>query len=162
VQVRAIERPSGSVTSADASGLIEAIAGLERVQTERAQELNQQVARLHEELARAEGGSRSESSQRALAELRTELDRLNTTHSAESQAQLEKLRSELALVEEARGGRLLPSGEAQHLRFAGSVGNTEVEVRGLSSVEVSYDNSTGELLIRTLDSTIRVKAPPRR
>jgi hypothetical protein len=73
---------------------------------------------------------------------------------------MERLRAELALMEQARAGHLTPAPEEdQHLRFAGSVGNTEVEVRGLSSVVVSYDNSTGELLIRTIDSTIRVKAP---
>jgi hypothetical protein len=42
------------------------------------------------------------------------------------------------------------------------VGNTNVEVRGLSTVDVSYDNTTGELLIRTTDATIRVKAPVER
>jgi len=46
---------------------------------------------------------------------------------------------------------------AQHLRFAGSVGGAEVEVRGLSSVEVTHDEETGELLIRTADATIRIK-----
>jgi hypothetical protein len=161
VEVRAIERPTGEISEVSAQGLAEAVAGLERVQAERAEELEAQAARLQATLSRAEGAS-SGNQERALVELRAEMDRLKTTHTLESQAQLEKLRSELALVEQARVGRQVPSDEEQHLRFTGSVGNTEVEVRGLSSVEVSYDNSTGELLIRTLDSTIRVKAPPRR
>jgi membrane-associated protease RseP (regulator of RpoE activity) len=160
VEVRAIERPSGEISEVSSEGLAQALAGLVRFQAERAQELEMQAARLQATLSRAAGGSGDQ--ERALVELRAEMDRLKTTHSAESQAQLEKLHGELALVEQARAGRLVPSEEEQHLRFAGSVGNTEVEVRGLSSVEVSYDNSTGELLIRTLDSTIRVKAPPRR
>jgi hypothetical protein len=161
VEVRAIERPTGEISEVSPEALAQAVAGLERVQAERAQELETQAARLQETLSRAEGAS-SGTHSRALVELRAEMDRLSTTHTLESQAQMEKLRSELALVEQARVGRQIPSDEDQHLRFAGSVGNTEVEVRGLSSVDVSYDNSTGELLIRTLDSTIRVKAPPRR
>jgi hypothetical protein len=163
VRVRAIERPGGTMTMAAGEGLSEAVANLERIQTERAQTLNEQAARLEETVARASGEARAGSSQRDLAELRAELDRLSTTHSVESQAQMNRLRQELALVEQTRAGQLTPSPDEQHLRFAGSVGNTEVEVRGLSSVEVSYDNSTGELLIRTMDSIIRVKAPvPRR
>lgn len=161
VEVRAIERPSGSLEEISVGGLNDAVAGLERVQAERAHELDAQAARLQATLSRAEGRSLGGQEQ-ALVELRAEMDRLSTTHTLESQAQLEKLRGELALVENARMGGLGASDEEQHLRFAGSVGNTEVEVRGLSSVEVSYDNSTGELLIRTIDSTIRVKAPPRR
>jgi hypothetical protein len=158
VQVRAIDRPRGHLTTASGEGVADALESLERIQAERAHELDAQAARLHEQVARASGAGRSDANQQALVELRAELERLNTTHSVESQAQMERLRSELALVERARGD-LSTSAEDQHLRFAGSVGNTEVEVRGLSSVEVSYDNSTGELLIRTLDSTIRVKAP---
>lgn len=46
----------------------------------------------------------------------------------------------------------------QHLRFAGTVGQAEVEVRGLSSVEVTHDRQSGELLIRTQDATIRIRA----
>ena len=162
VEVRAIERPSGSLEEVSVGGLNEAVAALERVQIERVHELDAQAARLQATLSRAEGRPLGDQEQ-ALVELRAEMDRLSTTHTLESQAQLEKLRGELALVEQARAGQLTTaSDEDQHLRFAGSVGNTDVEVRGLSSVEVSYDNSTGELLIRTIDSTIRVKAPPRR
>jgi hypothetical protein len=161
VDVRAIERPSGGPAGVSAGALSEALANVERTQAEHAEELEVQAARLHEALVRAEGSARGGREQE-LAELRAQIDRLNTTHSTESQAQMERLRAELALMEQARAGHLPPGPGAQHLRFAGSVGNTEVEVRGLSSVEVSYDNSTGELLIRTMDSTIRVKAPASR
>lgn len=162
VDVRAIERPGGNLSLDLGLGLTEAVASMERTQAERAMELNEHAARLEEAVTRAEGGARGQSNQRELAELRAELDRLSTTHSTESQARMNRLREELALVE-TRAGHMIPSPDGQHLRFAGSVGNTDVEVRGRSSVEVSYDNSTGELLIRTIDSTIRVKAPaPRR
>jgi len=157
-RVRAIERPSGS-DMVSAEGLTEAVADLERIQSQRARELSEQAARLNESLDQAADVAGVELQQRELTELRANLDRLNTTHSVESKAQLNKLRAELALIEQTRAGGFAPSSEEQHLRFTGSVGNTEVEVRGLSSVEVSYDNSTGELLIRTIDSTIRVKAP---
>jgi membrane-associated protease RseP (regulator of RpoE activity) len=161
VQVRAIERPSGYLRSATAEGLTETLATIEREQAQRAQELDSHAARLHQELARAEVESRGGSREQELAQLRLELERLSAAHSTETRLQLEKLRGELALVQQARGGQLSTTQE-QHLRFAGSVGNTAVEVRGLSSVVVSYDNSTGELLIRTVDSTIRVKAPVER
>lgn len=162
VRIQAIERPSTMAKLASAEGVTEALAVLERTQAQRAVELSRQAARLEETLASVTGTLSSDVNQRKLAELTSELDRLATTHSVESEAQLARLRQELELVAQARTTPLAVAGE-QHLRFAGSVGNTEVEVRGLSSVEVSYDNSTGELLIRTMDSTIRVKAPaPRR
>lgn len=161
VQVRAIERPSGHLDGPSSEGVAETLAQIEREQSEHVQELEEHAARLQQELTRAEAESRGGSREQELARMRAELDQLSTTHAVESQAQLEKLRSELAMVGLARSGQLA-SVQEQHLRFAGSVGNTEVEVRGLSSVEVSYDNSTGELLIRTIDSTIRVRAPVRR
>ena len=95
-----------------------------------------------------------------LAELRSAVDRLRTTESGRQDAELTRLRAELERLD-SNAPALAASPEAQHLRFAGMVGNTNVEVRGLSSVDVSYDNSTGELLIHTTDATIRVKAPPR-
>ena len=155
VRVKSIEHPGGGDVEA-VGGVAEAAADLERLQSQQSRELQ----RLHESLAQVEGGARSDAQQRELAELRAELDRINSTHRAESQVQLDRLREELALVEQTRA--LTPAPGEQHLRFAGSVGNTEVEVRGLSSVDVSYDNSTGELLIRTIDAIIRVKAPVRR
>jgi hypothetical protein len=158
VRVRAVDRPTGRVARSSA-GLTEAMADLERIQTQRDRQLEEHAALLHESLERAADEAGSESRQQQLSQLRAELDRINTTRSAESQEQLNKLRSELARLEVARGDVLASSPRNQHLRFAGAVGNTEVEVRGLSSVEVSYDTSTGELLIRTIDSTIRVKAP---
>jgi hypothetical protein len=158
VRVRAIARPFVA-RAAPAENVVEAYAALERLQVERAQSLAEQADRLRETVDRAAVEARGESSQRELTQLRVELDRMNTTRSAATTEQLNKLREQLSLVERERAGRLTSTGGNQHLRFAGSVGNTEVEVRGLSSVEVSYDNSTGELLIRTVDSTIRVKAP---
>jgi hypothetical protein len=95
-----------------------------------------------------------------LAELRSAVDRLRTTESGRQDAELTRLRAELERIDN-NAPALAASPEAQHLRFAGMVGNTNVEVRGLSSVDVSYDNSTGELLIHTTDATIRIKAPPR-
>jgi hypothetical protein len=95
-----------------------------------------------------------------LAELRAAADRLRSTESGRQDVELARLRAELEQLD-SNAPALAASPEAQHLRFAGMVGNTNVEVRGLSSVDVSYDNSTGELLIHTTDATIRVKAPPR-
>ncbi len=92
------------------------------------------------------------------------VERLHTSDSAELSPQLAELRSKLAssrtdLDLDLRLAEMAQETQEQHLRFAGMVGNTNVEVRGLGSVEVTFDNATGELLIRTLDATIRMKAP---
>jgi DUF1009 family protein len=84
-----------------------------------------------------------------------------STLSGENVAHLQAALAEAEAERVAVAGEIAAAPETQHLRFAGTVGNTDVEVRGLSSVDVSYDNSTGDLLIRTRDATIRVKAPVR-
>jgi hypothetical protein len=43
------------------------------------------------------------------------------------------------------------------LRFSGNLGDTNVEVRGLSSVVVTVDEEKGEIVIRTGDATVRLK-----
>ncbi len=43
------------------------------------------------------------------------------------------------------------------LRYTGSLGNVDVDVRGPGSVEVTRDDGTGELVIRTADAVIRLK-----
>lgn len=94
-----------------------------------------------------------------LAEARAALERLQSAETIQQRrANLDQLRTQLSRMESERAA-LAVADDTQHLRFSGSVGNTNVEVRGLSTVDVSYDNATGELLIRTTDATIRVKAP---
>jgi membrane-associated protease RseP (regulator of RpoE activity) len=102
VRVRAVDRPTGRVARSSA-GLTEAMADLERIQTQRDRQLEEHAALLHESLERAADEAGSESRQQQLSQLRAELDRINTTRSAESQEQLNKLRSELARLEVARG-----------------------------------------------------------
>ncbi len=163
VNVQAVERPYSSFVAAPVGRATETLGRLERIEMLRERELEEHAARLTETLDRAEGSARGgRDRERALAELRAQTEALSTTQTSESQVQLERLRSQLALLERSRPLALESSPEEQHLRFAGSVGNTEVEVRGRSSVVVSYDRGTGELLISTLDSTIRVKAPAQR
>jgi PDZ domain-containing secreted protein len=97
-----------------------------------------------------------------LAEARAALERLQSAETIQQRrANLDQLRAQLGRMESERAA-LAVADDTQHLRFSGSVGNTNVEVRGLSTVDVSYDNTTGELLIRTTDATIRVKAPVER
>lgn len=94
-----------------------------------------------------------------LTEARAALERLQSAETIQQRrANLDQLRAELSRLESERAA-LAVADDTQHLRFSGSVGNTNVEVRGLSTVDVSYDEATGELLIRTTDATIRVKAP---
>jgi hypothetical protein len=44
----------------------------------------------------------------------------------------------------------------QRLRYSGTVGNSDVVVRGLGTVVVSEDEKTGEVVITTNDATIRI------
>jgi hypothetical protein len=93
------------------------------------------------------------------------VERLHSADSAELSPQVAVLLSKLASSQrelELRQSESARENLEQHLRFAGMVGNTNVEVRGLGSVEVSFDNASGELLIRTMDATIRMKAPVQR
>ena len=104
---------------------------------------------------------------RRLAEVSAVLQRAEIASESQAvRAQLAELQAKLASIDSQRYSEVLAQGSSadrQHLRFAGSVGNTDVEVRGLGSVETTYDDATGELLIRTSDATIRVKGPaPRR
>lgn len=96
-----------------------------------------------------------------LNQLREREQTARATNQLRVAKELEQLRSALAQTEPSQG--VLAGGiaghEPQHLRFAGSVGNTSVEVRGGGSVEVTFNDATGELLIRTSDATIRVKGP---
>jgi hypothetical protein len=51
-----------------------------------------------------------------------------------------------------------PRPDRDHLRFAGSVGDVDVEVRGLDSVQVTVDEVEGTVVIRTLDAVVRLAA----
>jgi len=153
VRVTAAEPPGRS------ADLTELRATIERMHADQAGELNAEMSRLRADLARAEresgGGNRNLAAARAL------VDSLRQSQSARMGEHVQELRETLARAEQdrANGPAAIAGSDEQHLRFAGMVGNTNVEVRGLSTVDVSYDNETGELLIRTMDSTIRVKAP---
>lgn len=46
----------------------------------------------------------------------------------------------------------------QPLRYTGTLGDTEIEVRGGKSVRVEVDEETGEIVIRTDDSVVRLKS----
>ncbi|HEV8123953.1 MAG TPA: PDZ domain-containing protein [Gemmatimonadales bacterium] len=154
VRVTAID-PPGRLANLD-----ELRSAIDRMQTERNGELNAETARLREDLLRAERES-GVNGRRDLAATRALVDSLRQSQSARMAERVQELRETLARAERdrANGPPVIAGSDEQHLRFAGMVGNTNVEVRGLSSVDVSYDNETGELLIRTIDSTIRVKAP---
>jgi len=153
VRVTAAEPPG---RSADLGELRSTIA---RMHADQEGELNAEMARLQSDLARAERESGADG-RRNLAATRALVDSLRQSRSARMDEQTQRLQETLARAQaRATAAPAIAGSDEQHLRFAGMVGNTNVEVRGLSSVDVSYDNETGELLIRTMDSTIRVKAP---
>lgn len=75
----------------------------------------------------------------------------------QSEELISALRRQQTPVQAAVAPTPLPYG--QQLRYSGTFGGTDVEVRGLSSVIVT--EADGELIIRTQDATIRLKRPPR-
>jgi PDZ domain-containing protein len=73
--------------------------------------------------------------------------------------ELERLSADMAKTygEMAKRGLLTPAprAEGRRLRYAGAVGGSEVEVRGLGTVIV--DDSGDEIVITTRDATIRIR-----
>ena len=88
-----------------------------------------------------------------LAELREKLRAL----AARGDGQLLSIDLERAAEELARRGvrELAPAAPGSRLRYAGAVGGSEVEVRGLGNVVV--DDSGDEIVITTRDATIRIR-----
>lgn len=78
------------------------------------------------------------------AQARGELDRMS--------ADVERLEAELSRLSSVRDAQ---AATGRRLRYAGSVGGSEVEVRGLGNVVV--DESSDEVVITTRDATIRIK-----
>jgi hypothetical protein len=76
--------------------------------------------------------------------IRSEVARLN--------AQIEKL-----AVEQTRRARATTPGQ-HRLRYAGTVGGADVEVRGAASVVVTEGDQPGELVITTGDAVVRIRA----
>lgn len=50
----------------------------------------------------------------------------------------------------------------QPIRYSGTLGETEIEVRASQKVRVDVDEETGEIVIRTGDSTVRLKSKDER
>ncbi|MEP7326749.1 MAG: hypothetical protein ABI836_12430, partial [Gemmatimonadota bacterium] len=149
----AAERP-GSADLGEFRSLVDRMNNRQRV------ELETEMTQLQGNLARL--GRESSVDGRDLAATRALVDNLRQSQGVRLKEQSEALQEAIAGLDRMRQpSPAIAGGDEQHLRFAGMVGNTNVEVRGLSSVDVSYDNETGELLIRTMDSIIRVKAPKR-
>ncbi|HYW12314.1 MAG TPA: PDZ domain-containing protein, partial [Longimicrobium sp.] len=57
---------------------------------------------------------------------------------------------------DARRAPAAPTAQAQRLRYSGTVGGAQVEVRG-APVTVSTDPRTGETVIRSADTTVRIR-----
>ncbi len=81
----------------------------------------------------------------------------------------EGVADEAELVAEERPGRHVRRtlarlrGRRDHgerLRFAGSLGDVDLEVRGLDTVQVSVDEAEDTITIRTLDATVRLTRQP--
>ncbi|NOT34127.1 MAG: PDZ domain-containing protein [Candidatus Eisenbacteria bacterium] len=99
------------------------------------------VARLREDLdrrrAELETSSKSFDSERAMRDVNRVMQQLDQ------------------VMDDSRAPEAL-SGD-QRLRYSGSVGDADVEVRGVANVVVSRDPATGELIITTSEATVRVK-----
>ncbi|HEY3215214.1 MAG TPA: PDZ domain-containing protein [Candidatus Eisenbacteria bacterium] len=102
------------------------------------------------------GSETSVSLQRLREDLRALRERPRTQDLHRQLAELEAhLNTQTRTME--RAARLAADATRQRLRYSGSVGNSEVVVRGLGTVVVSTEESTGEVVITTADATIRIK-----
>jgi hypothetical protein len=100
-----------------------------------------------------------------IEELNELIRKLRDSHALDAaQEQLDRL-EELARELSERGPRVIvvptneepsTSGGSSHLRYAGSVGDSEVEVRGASEVVVT-EEASGALTINAGDTTIRIR-----
>jgi membrane-associated protease RseP (regulator of RpoE activity) len=98
-----------------------------------------------------------------LRDLRVELGRLNEL------SDLDELRRELATLnremesrrkqEVARERVRVKTQPARRLRYAGVIGDTEVEVRGTGSVIVNTNDDKDELVINTGETVVRIRVP---
>jgi len=87
---------------------------------------------------------------RSLEKMREDLGRMQIT--PEQRKQLERMSMQFELLPRVRSA---PG--TQKLRWSGSVGNADVTVKGVSNVQVSTDEETGEIVISTGDATIRIR-----
>jgi hypothetical protein len=87
---------------------------------------------------------------RSLEKMREDLGRMQIT--PEQRKQLERMSMQFEMPPRTRSA---PG--AQKLRWSGSVGNADVTVKGVSNVQVSTDEATGEIVITTGDATIRIR-----
>lgn len=69
----------------------------------------------------------------------------------------EELRRQVQQMQEALDQSRRTPGARQKVRYVGSVGDAEVTVQGQSNVSVSTDEETGEMVITTGETTIRIK-----
>lgn len=99
---------------------------------------------------RIKAAERPAAAQAMIERLRAELGDLSR-HPGERdpQAMLDKA---VEMLDRARQQRRGP----EHLRYAGTFGDVDLEVRGLDSVHVTVDEGDGVVEIRTIDSTIRL------
>ncbi len=87
---------------------------------------------------------------RSLEKMREDLRRMQIT--PEQRKQLEEMGRQFELVPRVRS-----ASAAQKLRWSGSVGNADVTVKGVSNVQVTTDEATGEIVITTGDAIIRIR-----
>ena len=92
---------------------------------------------------------------RSMAGFREQVQRMreDQNKSVEMQRQLAELEAQMTRAEAPRMKRTMD----QRLRYSGSVANADVEVKGLGTVVVTTDESTGELVITTNDATVRIR-----
>jgi hypothetical protein len=94
----------------------------------------------------------------SMAQLQSQLRQMSQdTMDAGMQRRVARMEAQMKLNESQLVHERARLAGLQRLRFAGSVGDADVEVKGLGNVTVTTDDGTGEIVIVTSDATIHIR-----
>jgi hypothetical protein len=96
---------------------------------------------------------------KSMADMREQLKRMSKidSHDETVQRQLAEMEASIRQREADLARQRAQLAGLQRLRWAGSVGDADVEVKGLGNVTVTTDDATGEIVVVTSDATIHIR-----
>lgn len=96
---------------------------------------------------------------RSLQDLRGQLQQMGRSDSTDQELQrrVAQVEARMKLTESQMMHERARLTGLQRLRWAGSVGDADVEVKGLGNVTVTTDDATGEIVVVTSDATIHIR-----
>ncbi|MFI5371532.1 MAG: PDZ domain-containing protein [Candidatus Eisenbacteria bacterium] len=95
----------------------------------------------------------------SMADMREQLKRMSKvdSHDEAVQRQVAQMESSMRQREAELALQRAQLAGLQRLRWTGSVGDADVEVKGLGNVTVTTDDATGEIVVVTSDATIHIR-----